>query len=265
MKTTHFRRFSAAMAVVIMAGWESAAFGAHERLHAITTRNDLISFYSDAPGRILSAHAITGLQDGSEKIRGIDSSTNDHKLYGLGSSSRLYVIDPATGAATPVGSGQFSPVLNGQSFGVDNGPSGFHVASDLSQSLVIDRATGAASLQPSLAFAVGGSAIITALAYDDATGNWYAGDSVRNSFATLNPSTGVLTTIGAAGIDFSRENGLDISPSTGIMYLASPASSSDPQSNLYTVNKANGNVTLVGLIGNPGDNFVLRGLAVAAP
>jgi hypothetical protein len=46
------------------------------------------------------------------------------------------------------------------------------------------------------------------------------------------------------------------------MYLASPAASSDPAANLYTVDRVTGAVTLVGLIGNPGDDFLVRGFTV---
>jgi hypothetical protein len=241
-------------------------FAAHEQLCAVTKDNDLIRFYSDAPGTILEVHAITGLQP-SEEVRGIDYLT-DGNLYGLGSSSRLYTINPTTGAATQVGGGQFSPLLNGQSFGVDNGPNGMVIVSDMGQSLMVNRMTGVASVLPSLAYAPGdvnfGSATrITGLAYDSATAHWYAADSVKNALASINVVTGSLSTIGGAGIDFPSQNGLDISSATGIMYLASPAASSDPAANLYTVNKTTGAVTLVGLIGSPGDNILLRGLTVA--
>jgi WD40 repeat protein len=246
-------------------GGTMPVFAAHELLYAVTLDNDLVSFYTDAPGSITGAHAITGLQP-SEEIRGIDSWNGT--LYGIGSSSRLYIINPGTGAATLVGSGQFSPLLNGQSFGVDNGPSGMVVVSDLRENLLVDRTTGVATALPALHYAAGDPNLVvnpavTGLAYDSASGKWYAADSLANIVATFNPTTGVLSTIGAMGIDVSTQNGLDISPATGIMYLASPAASSDPAANLYTVNKTTGAVTLVGLIGQPTDNILVRGLAVA--
>jgi hypothetical protein len=254
------------LAVALVAGWQNPAWAAHELLHAITTRNNVITFYSDAPGTILSAHAVTGLQ-GSERIRAIDwwNST----IYALGSSSRLYTLDPTTGVATQVG-GQFSSLLNGQSFGMDNGPAGVVVVSDLGQNLTIDRATGVATaVGPVLAYAAGdphagANPAVTALAYDAGAGTWYAGDSLQNTFATLDPVTGLVHTIGPSGVDFSPHNGLDIAQSQ-ITYLASPAASSDPAANLYTVNKITGAVTLVGLIGAPGDNILVRGLTVAPP
>jgi hypothetical protein len=262
MKFTMSLKILVCIGAALLAFGSMSAFGAHELMYAVTTENDFISFYSDAPGTILSALAITGLQ-GSEEIRGIDFWNGT--IYGLGSSSRLYVIDPNTGNATQVGTGQFSTLLDGQSFGVDAGPGGMHVVSDLGQHLVVDNTTGSVSVNPKLTYAAGDpfagvNPTITALGFDTGTGQWYAGDSLQNTFATFNPATGVLNTIGASGIDFARENGLDISSSSGIMYLASPAASSDPSANLYTVNMTNGQVTLVGLIGNPGDNLLVRGL-----
>jgi len=44
-------------------------------------------------------------------------------LYGIGSQSRLYVINVATGAATQIGPGPFSPTLPGTAFGFDANPS----------------------------------------------------------------------------------------------------------------------------------------------
>jgi DNA-binding beta-propeller fold protein YncE len=263
-----FRSWVALAGAIISLG-STTGFPAHELLYAVTGVNDLISFYSDAPGTIVSSHAITGLQ-AAEEIRGLDYSTYDRKLYGLGSSSRLYIIDPASGTATPAGSGQFSPVLNGQSFGVDNTSASFRVVSDLGQSLAIGRLTGSVSQGTALAYRTGDSHFgirpsISALAYDPASGNYYALDSLQNTLATFNPATGKLSTIGPTGIDISRENGLDISPATGLMYLVSPAASSGPAANLYTVSKSTGMVTLVGLIGQPGDNIVMRGLTVVPP
>jgi hypothetical protein len=261
MKITKF--VSLLMALVF--GGAMPVFAAHELLYAVSKDNDLVSFYTDAPGNITGAHPITGLQP-SEEIRGIDSWNGT--LYGLGSSSRLYMIDTNTGAATLVGSGQFSPLLNGQAFGVDNGSSGMVIVSDLSQSLLVNRTTGVASVAPSLSYAASDPLFdvaprITGLAYDSTTGIWYAADSLENTVASFNPTTGVLHSIGLMGIDVSTQNGLDISPATGIMYLASPAASSDPQANLYLVSKTTGAVTLVGQIGQPGANVLVRGLAVA--
>jgi len=251
-----------AVSVLALTGFKATA--AHELIYATDfASGDLFSFFSDAPGSILTDVAITGLQN-NEVMRGIDFQNGT--LYGVGSQSRLYTINLASGAATAVGPA-FTPVLNGASFGVDNGPSGVVVISNLRQNLTIDRTpgSGAATVGPAVAYAVGdpnaaSTPVITGLAFTGT--NWIAANSALNSFALLNPATGVLTTIGPSGIDFSRNNGLDFSFLSGITYLGSPAASSDPQANLYTVNRVTGAVTLIGLIGLPGDNILVGGLAV---
>jgi hypothetical protein len=255
---------SLALAVALFAAGRANA--AHELLYGIEISTDnLISFYSDAPGTILASRSITGIQ-AAESVRGIDFGPNG-TLYALGSSSRLYTVDPNTGAATQVG-GQFSTLLNGSVFGMDIGATGVRVISDLGQALLINTGSGVATVQPSPVYAAGDphfgqTPAIDALAFNPATGGWVAGDSLANSFAIFTPGTGALNTIGNAGIDFARNNGLDFSSTTGILYLGSPAASSDPQANLYTTNPLTGAVTLVGQIGHPGDNILINGLTVS--
>lgn len=233
------------------------ANAAHEHVYALQYGGlALFEFYSDAPQSVLNAYPINGLQSG-ESIHGIDFW--DGTIYGLGSSSRLYTIEPDTGLAMQVGSGQFSTILDGFTFGVDNDPSGFRAVSGNGQNLLISRTTGTVlSSGPNIA----PPARVDALAYDDASGTWYAGDTMVNTFGTLNPETGLCSAVGMAGIDAARYSGLDISPWSGIMYLDSPAAGDDPQSNLYTVDKMTGFATLVGQIGNPGDNILVQGLTV---
>ena len=262
MKTTRILKglFAATLAGVVTFT-AVPANAAHELLFAVDQFNNLFSFYSDAPGNILAQYAITGLQN-NESIVGLDSWNGT--IFGVGNASRLYSIDQNSGSASAIGV-QFSPLLNGITFGVDNSASGLQVVSGLGQNLSLNRATGIATAGTAVSYAVGDANAgqlprVDALAYDDATGKWYASDTLKNTLAAFNPVTGILSTIGSLGIDAARNNGLDISPNTGIMYIDTPAASSDPQANLYTVNKATGAVTLVGQIGNPGDDILVRGL-----
>jgi hypothetical protein len=270
MKVGKIQRFMRGNLAVALVGLTTLvctpANAAHEMIYAVDTGDNLINFWSDAPANILNSFNITGLQL-SEEIRGIDYYNGT--IYGLGSSSRLYMIDPNTGAATQVGAGQFVPLLNGQTFGVDNGPGGFQVVSGLGggQNLLVNRATGVAALQPALHYAAGDpffgvSPRVDALAYDGVTGKWYAGDTLQNTLALFDPTTGVLNTINMLGIDPSRFNGMDNSPFTGIMYMGTPAASSDPQANLYWIDKVTGMASLIGQIGQPGDDYLIRGLTV---
>jgi hypothetical protein len=66
---------------------------------ALTASNKLISFNRDLPGTVRTTATVTGLQSG-ENLLGIDFRPVDGKLYGVGSTGRLYTIDTTTGAAT---------------------------------------------------------------------------------------------------------------------------------------------------------------------
>jgi hypothetical protein len=217
--------------------------------------NDVVGFDSSSPGTILFDHPIIGLAS-SESIRGIDSWNG--VVYALGSGGNLYNLNYNTGQATLIGSG-LGVVLNGASYGVENDTTGFRVVSELGQNLTANRTTGAATVGPAVNPA---GTFLSALAYRRSTGTMFGIDSSANTFGTFNPATGTYSTIGLLGFDVARNNGFDISDTSGVAYLASGATSSDVQANLYTVNLATGMASLVGLIGQVGDNTLLRGLTV---
>jgi hypothetical protein len=232
---------------------------AGEQMYAIArTDNLLLGFDSATPGTITTASFLSGLQ-GGERLVGIDYWGGS--LYAIGSASRLYTLNPADGSATLVGA--LGIGLSGTSFGFDISGAGGHLVSDLDQHLSINLATGAATAATALV----GDLNLTALAVAPGSGTVYAGDSAANTIGTLDTATGAYAPSGAAGIDFARINGFDISlaaPNTA--YLASPAASSDPQANLYTIDLGTGAATLVGLIGLSGDNYLIEGItAVPEP
>src|SRR5436190_2132332 len=211
--------------------------------------NDVVGFNTSNPGTILFDHPIIGVVAG-ESIRGIDYWNGT--VYALGSAGNLYSLDYNTGQATRIGSG-LGVVINGASYGVENDLTGFHIVSELGQNLNANRTTGAATVGPAVNPA---GTFLSALAYRSSTGTIFGIDSSANTLGTFNPATGTYSTIGLLGFDVARNNGFDITGS-GIAYLASGASSSDVQANLYTVNLATGMATLVGLIGQVGDNTLL--------
>lgn len=205
--------------------------------------NQLVSFDSAAPGTLLSAHNISGLQ-GNEQLRGIDWVGGT--LYGLGDGSHLYTIDPNTAVATQVGAGSFTPALNGIDFGFNAGTSQLYVSSDLGQNLTINPATAVATAGPN--YTAGSS--LDALAYDYVSGTFYAMSAVSHNFYSVNPLTGAVTLIGPTGVAFQDRVGLDISPNTDIAYFSGTVGG---QTQFYTVNRATGALTLVGAVGTPGE------------
>jgi hypothetical protein len=264
MKTTRILKglFGATL-VGILTLTAVPANAAHEMIYGVDQNNNLVNFFSDAPGTIINTFSINGVKP-AESIRGLDFWQGT--IYALGSFGELYTLNPNNGVATEVGTG-FGVTPNGATFGVDNGPSGFVMVSGSGQNLLVDRSTGVATVEPSLAYApadpnFGKIPRVDGLAYDDAVSKWYGLDTLANTLVTVNPTTGVLNTIGANGIDTSRFNGFDISDATGIAYVGTPAASSDPQANLYTINLATGAATLVGQIDYPTADTLIGGLTV---
>ncbi len=203
--------------------------------------DELVSFDSASPGTLLSAHSITGLQSG-EEVRGIDWIGGT--LYGLGNQSHLYTINPATGAATQVGT-VFSPVLNGIDFGFNAGSSQLYVSSDLGQNLTINPITGAATAGPNYT-----GAGIDAMAYDYSNGGFYGISADTHDLYDMNPATGGTSLIGPTGVDFADRIGFDISPVNGNAFFSGTV---DGQTGFYSVDLVTGGLDFIGDIGTPGE------------
>ena len=247
-----------------------------ELIYAVDANNNLLSFDSATPGTV-SSIAINNT--GGAEIRGLDWRAANGGLYGLGANSVLYQIAPNTGFASPVG-GTFSTLLSGQNFGFDVNPVAdrIRVVSEADQNMRINPITGAiAAVDSNLSYGAGDpffgvSPFVTGLAYNNnfagaLSTTLYAIDSLQNTLATIaNPNSGVLSTIGLLSFDVSRLNGFDISPSSGTAFVGSPSTSGGIAANLWTVNLATGQGTLVGKIGTVDEDFILRGLtAVPEP
>lgn len=191
-------------------------------IYGVTTTNTLLTFDSATPGTTTSV-AITGLQAG-ENVLGIDLRPSTGQLYALGSTSRLYTINPATGAATQVGSGTFSPALSGTSFGFDFNPvvDRIRVVSDADQNFRLNPDTGAVvATDTNLAYASGDPNFgtnpnVVALAY---TNNF--------SGATTTTLFGIDSNLDIALIQGSPD-GTPISPNTGQLFTALPLFTAGP-------------------------------------
>ena len=104
-----------------------------------TASNTFCFGFSAAPGTILGSVPITGL-NGGEQVLGIDVRPATGELYALGSTNRLYTVNPMTGVATlkavltadPTDATDPFTTLVGSDFGVDFNPvpDRFRVVSD---------------------------------------------------------------------------------------------------------------------------------------
>lgn len=235
-------------------------------LYGVTGANTLVRFSSTSPGTIDRTVSVTGLQAG-ETVSGIDARPATRQLYALGSTGRLYVVNPTSGRAALVST--VSTALSGTSFGVDFNPTvdRLRLTSDADQNLRVNVETGAATVDGAIAYAAGdvnagqnpnvvGSAYTNSFAGATTT-TLYDIDSARDALVIQNPpNNGTLNTVGALGVDTTDAVGFDIAPNGNTAFAALTVGG---VSQLYTVNLTTGAATLVGGVGGGAQ---LRGLAV---
>ena len=261
-----------ATAVLCAAGLGRAADAqAAELFYGVDAANRLVTFSGQTPTSV-ARRALTGLPAG-EQIVGLDVRPANKQLIALGSTSRLYRIDAATGAATVIGTAAFAPPLAGTTFGFDFNPTvdRIRVTSDARQNLRLHPDTGAtAAIDGTLAYATGdaGAAAtprIVASAYTNSvagatTTQLFDLDAGRDALVLQNPpNNGTLVSVGALGIDVGDNAGFDISAVDGVAYVSAQLGQSI-SSQLYTVNLTTGATTLVGRVGG---RSPLRALAAA--
>ena len=244
-----------------------------EALIGLTNNNELVTFESGKRNQTTSVVRITGLV-GGEMVVGIDFRPSDAglngmndvgKLYAVTTASRLYVVDPISGAATsPV---TLSIALNGTAFGVGFNPAAdrLRIHSNSNQNLRINVETGVTIMDGTLAYTAGdvnfgNDPDLTATGYTNndsnpATGTeLYAIDAAQDVLiefgpvsATTGPNSGKLLTVGALGVDAGFMSGFDISNATGIAYAVLGTSASG-KSVLYTIDLDTGAATKLGLL-----------------
>jgi len=250
--------FSGALAV---AGMAVIAQPAHAVLMRATSGNDIASFDSGATGVVTSV-PVTGMQAG-ESLVGIDVRPANEVLYGIGSTSRLYTINPLSGAATQVGAaGQFT--INGTSFAVDFNPAAdrLRLISNTGQNLRINPADGTVTTDTSITPA---GVTLTGAAYNN---NGPGGLGGVTTLYGIDSTNGVLTTVGSINGSPNSPNGGVVGPTVGSLGLGTAL---DPRigfditgignssnfatiltsgtDKLYSINLNTGAATLVGTIG----------------
>lgn len=246
----------------------------------VNTNNQLILFDSATPGSTTTV-PITGLTNpGTETIRGIDFRPATGELYALGitdtpgpDEGRIYIINPTTGVATPVGATPFSTTLtNNNDYAFDINPSAdrIRVVTDRDENLRIHPDTGALLATDTV---ITPNSEIVGTAYSNnftgaATTTLYGIDRATSALVTIggingtpSPNGGVLNLVGALGVAVSDYKvGFDIESRTGLAYAVINVGGVN---SLYTINLATGAATLAGAVG--AGNVALHGLAVSLP
>lgn len=248
----------------------------------------LVTFRSDRPGVTSAPVPVTGLP-GGVTLAGVDTRSANGTVYAAGSDSRLYTLDPASGAATPVIAGPFTPALTGTAFGFDFNPQAdrLRITSNTDKNKRLNPVTGLSAVGASfdqddtdLAYDAqdantGANPNVVAAAYTSpvagaANTTLFGIDTGLNTLvrqgavdgAPASPNGGALFTIGALGVDATDTAGYDVVPELNAGFAAlNPAATTD--SNLYSVNAGGGTAAqaiLIGRIGAPAGTLV-QGLA----
>lgn len=242
--------------------------------------NSLLFFDSATPGTITRTVPVTGL--GADVLVGIDFRPTDGLLYGV-STTRLYLIDSTTGAATPVGA-PFPQPLRGRLFGTDFDPVGgqLRVISNREDNYRINPANGQVTVATSLTGADGNDVIAAGgIAYDrntpGATASTLFGiDANDSELITIggidgnpSPDTGVTGLFNPLGPSVARPAvGFEIAPD-GSAYAALAVYTSDSGGTdvrLFAINLKPGGQDAANEIGTiDKGNIDLIGLTVAPP
>ena len=272
-------------------------------LTALTTTNQLLSFDSATPGTVTATVPVTGLNTGgnlggSESLVAIDYRPSNGQLFGLAVTSsdaltppgtptnfaaRLVVIDPATGAATPVGTGFSITGFNGSDgasgVGFDFNPTvdRIRLVTSSGQDLRLNPDTGAiAATDANLAYDpqnfdafVGGTPPAARVAAEAYTLNPRAGGTVTTLYG-LDSDLDVLFTQGGPEQDPTANNGqlfvvskvgFDVTPGSAFDIEANTDKAFATSGNtLYSVNLTTGKTASLGSVSGS-----IRGLSVAPP
>jgi hypothetical protein len=233
-------------------------------LVALTESGKIISFQPTTPQKLCTTVAATGMQ-GGESLLGLDTRPANSKLYALGSTGRLYVLDPGSGAlsmgvqlaADPADATDPFTALSGTVYGVDFNPTSdrLRIVSDAGQSLRVNVDTGLVTTDTPLNPA--GSTVVAA-AYTNAfagTGSTtlYDLDSTGDRLVIQgqpsgNPNNGDLGAVGALGIDIQNIAGFDIA-GTNNAAMAAVNLAGVATSELDMINLLTGAATKVNTIG----------------
>lgn len=192
---------------------------------------------------------ITGLTSG-ENMMSIDYRPATGQLYGLSSSSRLYLINENTGSATPLGAGPFTPSIEGAGASIDFNPTvdRIRLVSQSGQNLRLHPETGAVVAVDGMING-GMNPVISGVAYTNSVSGATSTElfdidiAQDKLYIQSPPNDGGLQEVGSLGEDFDGATDFDISPDNK---YALAVSRTVKQSRLFLIDLATGNASWVG-------------------
>lgn len=231
---------------------------------ALINSNTLAKYDASKPENAISSVSISGLQS-SETMLAIDFRPATGQLYGVGSSSRIYVINTSTGEARAIGTGAFTPALAGDVAAFDFNPTvdRIRLISSGGQNLRLNPETGTVVFTDG-SLNIGGTANanISSAAYTEnragASATVLFDIDVNNDILYKQdpPNAGGLMAVGNLGVDLSGTGEFDIAASDNIA-LAVYNSGSTPS--VFTIDLNSGKAENAGMLGGA---TTVRGIAI---
>ncbi|MGZ8540264.1 MAG: DUF4394 domain-containing protein [Chitinophagaceae bacterium] len=225
--------------------------------YGLTSANEIVKYNAKSPGRALKTVTVTGLE-ANDELMAIDFRPATGQLYGVSRNSRLYIINPETGATGGViGLDAFSPEVYGTFVGFDFNPTvdRIRLVTDLGQNLRINPETGETtswdgSLNPGTPFVVG-AAYSNNKAGTTSTTLYGIDQNSQKLVKIVPPNNGTVVPVGRLGVVAAGEVGFDISPDNKALASLKVAGGKDYINNLYYIDLKTGEANSLGKLAKP--------------
>lgn len=247
----------------------------NEQLFAINDRGELLRFRAGKPNVILARKRIAGLD---EDVRGMDFRVSHGRLYVLGASGRLYMLDTDAAQATPLGEAplalpavetgfDFNPTVDRMRVALADGTN-LRAHPETGAQVDADPRAEGVQRDGALVYApgdvhAGWPALISGVAYtynkknDKLTTN-FAIDGARGTLVTMGSREGVEPVVSPNGGQVFTVGPLKTGPLTGVSFDISDAHNSaylaasrvgDTRTHLFRVNLDTGEATYLASVG----------------
>jgi len=240
----------------------SARLASDAPVYLLTDNNRLLRVTLANTTMPTATITITGIASG-DVLRGIDFRPATGQLYGVTRGSRLYAINPMTGAATALGSGPFMPTVMGDDIGFDFNPTvdRIRLVTNNGQNLRLNPETGTVQVIDGNINGAPG-ARLTGAAYTNnrsgvTTTTLYVIDPVTDKLYRQDPpNNGTLVEIGSLGVNAAGTGSFDIAPDGNTLATLIV----DNQPAFFEIDLATGRATKIGNLPDVGMSIV--GLAI---
>ena len=197
-------------------GSYGGSFGGNTTFYALVGGLALDRYSTSDPSSLKASVQITGLQTG-ETILGIDFRPATGQLYGVGSTSRIYVINPSTGSARMIGTAPFSPIIAGTQVSFDFNPTvdRIRLVTNTGQNLRLNPETGQVVAVDGSINGQSGADIEGVAYYNNKAGatttTLYDIDVFSDKLFIQNPpNAGTLAVVGSLNVNVEGQGGFDI-------------------------------------------------------